>query len=136
MQSEATDVAVDLESPLEIADAGPADILCTAEKRRHALLATSQTAAGRIAVLNTHTFSQADFDAVGEVLLWPRPLGLLAMEGQPLQALRAAFRDPDAALFDGPELRYTSPSPGRFFSQLSHSELPRAACPSKAHRAA
>ena len=55
-----------------------------------------------MAVLNTHTFSQSDFDAVGEVLLCPRPLGLLAMNGQPLQALRAAFRDQDAAVFQGP----------------------------------
>ena len=32
---------------------------------------------GRVSVLNTRTFSQADFDAVGEVLLSPRPLGLM-----------------------------------------------------------
>jgi hypothetical protein len=100
-QREATDVTVDLESPLEI-DANPADILCTVGKRRHALLVTSKMPRSRLAVLNTHTFSQADFDAVGEVLLCPRPLGLLAMKGQPLQALRAAFRDQDAAVFEGP----------------------------------
>jgi hypothetical protein len=32
---------------------------------------------GKVYTLNTHTFSQADFDAVGEVLLCPKPLGLL-----------------------------------------------------------
>lgn len=32
---------------------------------------------GKIYTLNSHTFSQADFDAVGEVLLCPKPLGLL-----------------------------------------------------------
>ena len=32
---------------------------------------------GRVSVLNTRTFSQVDFDAVGEVLLSPRPLGLI-----------------------------------------------------------
>ncbi len=31
----------------------------------------------KIFTLNTHTFSQADFDRVGEVLLCPKPLGLL-----------------------------------------------------------
>jgi hypothetical protein len=100
-QREATDVTVDLESPLEI-DAGPSDILCTVGDKRQALLVTSKKPASRIALLNTHTFSQADFDAAGEVLLCPRPLGLLAMKGQPLQALRAAFRDQDAAVFEGP----------------------------------
>ena len=29
--------------------------------------------------MNSHTFSQADFDEVGEVLLCPKPLGLLEM---------------------------------------------------------
>ena len=32
---------------------------------------------GTVFTLNSHTFSQADFDAVGEVLLCPKPLGLL-----------------------------------------------------------
>lgn len=32
---------------------------------------------GKIYTMNSHTFSQADFDAVGEVLLCPKPLGLL-----------------------------------------------------------
>ena len=34
---------------------------------------------------------QADFDAVGEVLLCPRPLGLVAMQGSALSALRNVF---------------------------------------------
>lgn len=37
----------------------------------------SEYKAGTIFTLNSHTFSQADFDAVGEVLLSPKPLGLL-----------------------------------------------------------
>ncbi len=32
---------------------------------------------GTVFTINTHTFSQADFDAVGEVLLCPKPLGLI-----------------------------------------------------------
>jgi hypothetical protein len=89
---EGTDVTVDLESMLQIT-AGPGDVLCTAGERRIALLATSQSPGGRIAVLNTHTYSQQDFDAVGEVLLCPRPLGLLNISGKPLATLRAAFDD-------------------------------------------
>jgi hypothetical protein len=42
-------------------------------------------------LLNTHTYSQADFDAVGEVLLCPRPLGLLEINGPALTALRKVF---------------------------------------------
>lgn len=100
-QREVTDVTVDLESPLEV-EASPGDILCTAEGRRHALLVSGKIPANRIALLNTHTFSQADFDAVGEVLLCPRPLGLLALNGEPLRALRAAFRSEQDVMFDGP----------------------------------
>ncbi len=37
----------------------------------------SEYKTGTIFTLNSHTFSQADFDAVGEVLLCPKPLGLL-----------------------------------------------------------
>lgn len=96
---EGTDVTVDLESPLQIT-AGPGDVVCTAGDRQIALLATSQSPDGRIAVLNTHTYSQLDFDAVGEVLLCPRPLGLLNISGKPLATLRAAFDD--RAQFAGP----------------------------------
>jgi hypothetical protein len=97
----ATDVTVDLESPLEVA-ADPGNILCTAEGRRHALLVSAQMPANRVVVLNTHTFNQADFDAVGEVLLCPRPLGLLMLNGEPLRVLRAAFRSEQDVVFDGP----------------------------------
>jgi hypothetical protein len=45
----------------------------------------------RVSVLNIHTFSQADFDAVGEVLLAPRPLGLLEMPRSWAARLREAF---------------------------------------------
>ncbi len=97
---EGNNVTVDLASPLQIA-AGPGDVVCSAGERRIALLATSQSPGGRIAVLNTHTYSQGDFDAVGEVLLCPRPLGLLNMSGTSLATLRAAFDD---------RVRFTGPS--------------------------
>ena len=85
-----TNVKIDLESPIET-KVGSGDILCTTGDRQVALLTITDTPNSGIALLNTHTYSQADFDAVGEVLLCPRPLGLLDMEGPSLSALRAVF---------------------------------------------
>lgn len=50
-----------------------------------------------IAVVNTHTFSQADFDAVGEVLLCPRQIGLTELPKSWLSQIRSCFR-PDSGL--------------------------------------
>lgn len=44
-----------------------------------------------IAVVNTHTFSQADFDAVGEVLLCPRQIGLTELPKSWLTQIRSCF---------------------------------------------
>ncbi len=93
-----TDVTVDLESPIE-GRAGRGNILCTFGDKQLALLTVSETPSGRIALLNTHTYSQADFDAAGEVLLCPRPLGLLEINGPALSTLRTAF---GGAAFEGP----------------------------------
>jgi len=87
---EKTNVIIGLESPIET-KAGSGDILCTAGDRQVALLTMTDTPNSGVALLNTHTYSQSDFDAVGEVLLCPRPLGLLDMEGPSLSALRAVF---------------------------------------------
>ncbi|MFB0553307.1 MAG: hypothetical protein ACETWQ_08335, partial [Phycisphaerae bacterium] len=87
---EKTNVFIDLESPIEV-EAGPGDILCTFGNKQVALLTVNETSDRSISLLNTHTYSQADFDAVGEVLLCPRPLGLIAMQGQALAALRNVF---------------------------------------------
>jgi hypothetical protein len=54
-------------------------------------LRTRNAGKGRISLLNTHTYSQADFDAVGEVLLCPRDLDLLSMGEDTLSRLRAVF---------------------------------------------
>ncbi len=43
-------------------------------------------------VLNTHTFSQQDFDAVGEVLLAPRQIGLIEFPQGWVNAIRSAFQ--------------------------------------------
>jgi len=111
---EKTSVLIDLESPIEI-EAGPGDILCTFGNKQVALLTVNETSSGSISLLNTHTYSQVDFDAVGEVLLCPRPLGLVDMQGSALSALRNVFAnrsiiDNDAFIppklqlpaFDGP----------------------------------
>jgi len=87
---EKTNVKIDLESPIETKGCS-GDILCAAGDRQFAFLTMTDTPDSGVALLNTHTYSQSDFDAVGEVLLCPRPLGLLDMEGQPLSALRAVF---------------------------------------------
>ncbi len=93
-----SNIMIDLESPIE-GKAGPGNIVCTSGDKQLALLTVSETPRGRIALLNTHTYSQADFDAVGEVLLCPRPLGLLGINNPALSALRKAF---DITTFDGP----------------------------------
>jgi len=93
-----TNVTVDLESPIE-GKAGDGNIVCTSGGKQLALLTVSETQQGRVALLNTHTYSQADFDAAGEVLLCPKPLGLLEINGPELTALRRAF---GVTSFDGP----------------------------------
>lgn len=55
-----------------------------------------------IFTLNTHTFSQADFDEVGEVLLCPRPLGLLEIPQTWADTLRDAFLAPFGYDFNAP----------------------------------
>jgi hypothetical protein len=87
---ENTNAMIDLESTIE-AGLMPTEILCTAGGKKLVLLSVNETPGGHIALLNTHTYNQADFDAVGEVLLCPRPLGLLDMEGSALSAFRAIF---------------------------------------------
>ncbi|MHC4565461.1 MAG: hypothetical protein ACYTE3_06835, partial [Planctomycetota bacterium] len=93
-----TDVTVDLESPIE-AEASHGSIVCTSGGKQYALLKSSNSPQGRVVLLNTHTYNQADFDAVGEVLLCPRPLGLLEMREPALSTLRDAF---GSTAFAGP----------------------------------
>ncbi|UCC96333.1 MAG: hypothetical protein JSW66_10860 [Phycisphaerales bacterium] len=97
-ESKNKDVNIDLESPIECS-AEPGNIVCTSGNKQYVLLKARNAPQGRITLLNTHTYNQADFDAVGEVLLCPRPLGLLEMNGPALSALREAF---GGTAFDGP----------------------------------
>ncbi|HPC93946.1 MAG TPA: hypothetical protein PLU87_03325 [Sedimentisphaerales bacterium] len=94
-ESESADVI--LESPIEVTPR-PDDVVCLSEGRRLLLLRT----AGNLSLLNTHTYDQADFDAVGEVLLCPRPLGLLSLREPALRAFRTAFAGGRPPAFAGP----------------------------------
>ena len=87
---ENTNAVINLESPIE-AGLMSKEIVCTAGGKQLVLLSINETSQGRIALLNTHTYNQADFDAVGEVLLCPRPMGLLNMAGSALSDFRAIF---------------------------------------------
>ncbi|MEX2016151.1 MAG: hypothetical protein WD873_05890, partial [Candidatus Hydrogenedentales bacterium] len=84
------DPPLDLEAPLTLDDA---EILLHAISDDATVpVATHKSLeSGELLVLNTHTFSQADFDAVGEVLLAPKPLGLLSLPHQVQSKIRRAF---------------------------------------------
>jgi hypothetical protein len=51
----------------------------------------TKSKSANIYVLNSHTFSQKDFDAVGEVLLCPKQLGLLELPQSWANIIRSAF---------------------------------------------
>lgn len=53
-------------------------------------------------VMNTHTFSQKDFDAVGEVLLCPRQLELLELPKPWINTIRNAFLPEGDPVIDAP----------------------------------
>lgn len=57
---------------------------------------------GNIWVMNVHTFSEADFAAVGEVLLSPRPLGLYDIPVEWANIVRTAFQIPGTPVLDAP----------------------------------
>ena len=71
-----------------IAD-GASVLLNTAPSNNYPFLVSNQRK--NIFVMNTHTFSQEDFDAVGEVLLSPRQLGLLEVPKSWVNSIRSAF---------------------------------------------
>jgi len=83
---------------------GVAKVLLTAEvDGRPVPFLTERSVQGcRIVVLNTHTYSQADFDAVGEVLLPPTPLGLLEIPDVWARELRRVFGGDQGLRLRGP----------------------------------
>ena len=62
----------------------------------------SKSKNANIFLLNTHTFNQEDFDRVGEVLLCPKPLGLLNIPTSWANILRDVFTLPIDLKIDSP----------------------------------
>ena len=99
------ELVVPMERPLDLEawfEPESANVLLEAvsDDRRFAFL--TRSANGQLFVLNSHTFSEADFEAVGEVLLCPRPLGLVELPQQWANTLRGVFNDDLGLLLDAP----------------------------------
>jgi hypothetical protein len=84
--------------------AGAADALLEAESLNGPMpfLTECKAGSGRLLVLNVHTYSQAEFDAVGEVLLSPAQLGLLALPEEWLNLIRRGFSDGRSIRLEAP----------------------------------
>lgn len=89
-----------------------------------AFLTRRRVQGGEICVLNCHTFSQADFDAVGEVLLAPRPLGLLELPQPAADTLRAAFSEPLGLMLEAPARVSMQPLGERALFIQNYNETP------------
>lgn len=81
----AANLALGTAKPLLMADVGG---------KKVPFFTVNETGGAKIYVLNTRTFSQADYDAVGEVLLPPRPLGILELPQAAVDKIREAFTTP------------------------------------------
>lgn len=81
---------LDLEADFDVIDA---TIVLEAKVENAEIPFLTKSKNGQIYVLNSHTFSQADFDAVGEVLLCPRQLGLLELPKSWANSIRGAFNE-------------------------------------------
>jgi hypothetical protein len=68
-------------------------VLLSAGKGKIPFLVESDKSNSKIYTLNTHTFSQSDFDKVSEVLLCPKPLGLLEIPKVWANIIRESFLD-------------------------------------------
>jgi len=124
-----------------------ADALLEAVAGKRNIPFLSRNSEGNIFVLNTHTFSQADFDAVGEVLLCPRQLGLLEVPRSWANTIRSAFnsklnfkldaptrvsmqtlKDGSAVIYnynrEATEISLKSGDSGIYFDALSGNDIP------------
>lgn len=79
---------LEMEAKLSVSDA---EALLIAVKNKDEI--PYLTGRDNIYVLNVHTYSQADFDAVGEVLLSPRPLGILELPDEWTNKIRQVFNE-------------------------------------------
>ena len=76
------------------------NLLKTADSGKSPFLVQNQSKT--VFVLNSHTFSQEDFDIVGEVLLCPRQLGLLELPKPWINTIRSVFHTGDDPVIDAP----------------------------------
>jgi len=92
---------LDLESKIKT---GSAKTLLTAKAGNmvYPFLTANEYSGNMIYTLNTHTFSQADFDRVGEVLLCPKPLGMLEVPQDWANTIRQIFNNPLNIKLDAP----------------------------------
>jgi len=98
---------IPVDPPLNLAkgpDSAAAVSLLTAFDGRDAVpfLTRATVGKGTVHVLNTYTYTQEDFDAVGEVLLAPQPLGLMNVPPEWAGTIRRAFIEPFGYEFTAP----------------------------------
>ena len=96
-EAETIKYGLDLESDIQLTE-GDAKLAAVHNSDEIPFLVASEN----IFTMNTHTFSQADFDEVGEVLLCPRPLGLLEIPEIWANTLRDVFLTPFGFDFNAP----------------------------------
>lgn len=77
-----------LQAMMQMTNAQP---LLEAKVKSQKIPFLTKSRSANVYVLNSHTFSQADFDAVGEVLLCPKPLGLLGLPDAWANVIRGVF---------------------------------------------
>ena len=94
--------ALFLETLLRVDGARPVLEALSDDDKSVPFLTEHSVGPGRVAVLNVHTFSQEDFDAVGEVLLAPRRLGLMALPREWAAGIRRAFSADPEVVLDAP----------------------------------
>ena len=99
-----------------------------AGEQRVPYLTVHECGGRRVVVFNNHTFSQADFDAVGEVLLAPRDLGMLELPQAWVDTLRRELSGwagndfPDGAVLSAPARVTFQPVGAGWFVQNYHDE--------------
>jgi len=96
-EAETIKYGLDLESDIQLTE-GNAKLVALHNSDEISFLVAREN----ILTLNTHTFSQVDFDEVGEVLLCPRPLGLLEIPEIWTTTLRDQFLTPLGYKFNAP----------------------------------
>lgn len=84
---------LDLESQLSLSTA-EALLMANTGADKIPFFVVNELDGNKIYTINTHTFSQSDFDRVGEVLLCPKPLGLLEVPDFWANTIRQAFNSP------------------------------------------